>query len=258
MICFYDVIKEYGTKRVVDKIRFNIEDGQIVVLLGLSGCGKTTTLKMINRLEQITDGYILVDDEDITKLDIISYRRRIGYVLQNTGLFPHMTVEENLALMQQLEKYDSKTIESNNKRLLEMVNIDYDEYKDRYPSQLSGGQRQRIGVARAFALNPEIILMDEPFSAVDPLVRVMLQEELLKIQKKEKKTIVFVTHDISEAFRIADKICLMNNGKIVQYDTPANIVKYPADEFVETFIIQAIRNIQKTSAFMDKYTIENT
>lgn len=253
MISFCDVTKEYGTKRVVDRIRFNIEDGQIVVLLGLSGCGKTTTLKMINRLEPVTDGYILVDGEDIMKQDIIAYRRKIGYVLQNTGLFPHMTVEENLSLLQELEKFDENTIIENNRRLLEMVNIEYEEYKDRYPHQLSGGQRQRIGVARAFALNPEIILMDEPFSAVDPLVRVMLQEELLKIQKKEKKTIVFVTHDISEAFHIADKICLMNDGKIVQYDTPANIVKNPANDFVETFIIQAIRNIQKTSAFMEQY-----
>lgn len=182
MISFCDVTKEYGTKRVVDRIRFNIEDGQIVVLLGLSGCGKTTTLKMINRLEPVTDGYILVDGEDIMKQDIIAYRRKIGYVLQNTGLFPHMTVEENLSLLQELEKFDENTIIENNRRLLEMVNIEYEEYKDRYPHQLSGGQRQRIGVARAFALNPEIILMDEPFSAVDPLVRVMLQEELLKIQ----------------------------------------------------------------------------
>lgn len=256
MISFYDVCKEYGEKRVVENLRFTIKKGHIVVLLGPSGCGKTTTLKMINRLESITDGYILVDGKNIMEQNIISYRRKIGYVLQNTGLFPHMTVEENLCLLQQLEKYDTQTMVENNKKLLDMVNIDYEEFKDRYPHQLSGGQRQRIGVARAFALNPEIILMDEPFSAVDPLVRVMLQEELLKIQQKEKKTIVFVTHDISEAFRIADEICLMNGGKIVQYDTSENMVKHPADEFVESFILQAIRNIQKTSAFMDKYSTQ--
>ena len=158
MISFYDVCKEYGKKRVVGNLRFTIEKGHIVVLLGPSGCGKTTTLKMINRLESITDGYILVNGQNIMEQDIISYRRKIGYVLQNTGLFPHMTVEENLSLLQQLEKYDEQIIEENNKKLLNMVNIEYDEFKDRYPHQLSGGQRQRIGVARAFALNPEIIL----------------------------------------------------------------------------------------------------
>ncbi|MGN0142817.1 MAG: ABC transporter ATP-binding protein [Roseburia sp.] len=256
MITFYDVLKQYNGKTVVDHLNFTIRDGEIVVLLGSSGCGKTTTLKMINRLEDMTDGYITVDNEDITMQDLISYRRKIGYVLQNTGLFPHMTVEENMSLLQKLEKYAPEDIEANNRRLLEMVNMDYDEYKDRYPHQLSGGQRQRIGVARAFALNPKIILMDEPFSAVDPLVRVMLQEELLKIQQREKKTIVFVTHDISEAFRIADKICIINQGKIVQYDTPENIVKNPKDEFVNTFIIQGLKNIQRTSAFMEKYMRE--
>ncbi|MFQ9515176.1 MAG: ABC transporter ATP-binding protein [Eubacterium sp.] len=254
MISFWNVTKEYNKKEVVKKLEFIIEDGQIVVLLGPSGCGKTTTLKMINRLEEPSEGKICFDGNDITSENIISYRRKIGYVLQNTGLFPHMTVEENLSLLQKLEKYDKTKIIGNNKRLLKMVDMDYEEYKDRYPHQLSGGQRQRIGVARAFALNPDVILMDEPFSAVDPLVRIMLQEELLKIQEVEKKTIVFVTHDISEAFRIADKICIINEGKIAQYDTPENIVNNPADEFVDTFISQALKNIQRTNGFLSKYS----
>lgn len=239
MIVFENVQKSYKGQFVLENINFEIKSGEIFVLLGASGCGKTTCLKLINRLEKITDGRILFKGEDIQKKDLISYRRNIGYVLQSTGLFPHMTVKQNLSLLQEIEHIPKDVIEKTNEELMGMVDMDPKVYLDRFPYQLSGGQKQRVGVARAFALNPEIILMDEPFSAVDPLVRLALQDELLKIQKKMKKTIVFVTHDIGEAFRIGDRICLFHDHTIAQCGRPEELLNHPASEYVKTFIGKA-------------------
>lgn len=236
MITFENVGKRYGEHIVLEDINVEIHQGEIMVLLGASGCGKTTCLKMINRLENPSQGRILMKGEDIQEKDVIKYRRNIGYVLQNTGLFPHMTVGENLSLLQNIEKIPKEQIEETNRNLMAMIGLDYETYMNRYPHQLSGGQKQRVGVARAFALNPEVVLMDEPFSAVDPLVRLSLQDELLEIQKKMKKTIVFVTHDIGEAFRIGNRICLFHDQTIVQCGTPDDFINHPANEYVKTFI----------------------
>lgn len=239
MIIFENVQKSFKGQTVLEDINFKINSGEIFVLLGASGCGKTTCLKMINRLEKPTGGRVLFKGEDICKKELIPYRRNIGYVLQSTGLFPHMTVRQNLSLLQEVEHISKEDIEKTNAELMEMVGMDPQTYLDRFPYQLSGGQKQRIGVARAFVLNPEVILMDEPFSAVDPLVRLALQDELLKIQKKMNKTIVFVTHDIGEAFRISDRICLFHNHSIAQCGEPDELLNHPASEYVETFISKA-------------------
>lgn len=239
MIVFENVQKSFKGQVVLQDINFEIKTGEIFVLLGASGCGKTTCLKMINRLEKATNGRILFKGEDIQKKDLIPYRRNIGYVLQSTGLFPHMTVKQNLSLLQEIEHIPKNVIEKTNMGLMEMVGMDPEMYLDRFPYQLSGGQKQRIGVARAFALNPEVILMDEPFSAVDPLVRLALQDELLKIQKKMNKTIVFVTHDIGEAFRIGDTICLFEGHSIAQCGKPDELLNHPSSEYVKTFIGKA-------------------
>lgn len=213
-----------------------IEKGKITVIIGSSGCGKTTTLKMINKLIISTSGKIYIDGEDISQKDTIKLRRNIGYVIQQTGLFPHMTVKENIELIAKIENIDKNKMNMRTRELMKMINLDYEKFSERYPLELSGGQQQRVGVARAFALDPAIILMDEPFSAVDPISRRQLQDELIAIQKKLEKTIVFVTHDIQEAVKIADKICLLNNGEIMQYDTPENIIKNPKNDFVRKFV----------------------
>ncbi len=206
------------------------------MIIGSSGCGKTTTLKMINKLIIPTSGKIYIDGEDISQKDTIKLRRNIGYVIQQTGLFPHMTVKENIEVIAKIENIDKNKMNMRTRELMKMINLDYEKFSERYPLELSGGQQQRVGVARAFALDPAIILMDEPFSAVDPISRRQLQDELVAIQKKLEKTIVFVTHDIQEAVKIADKICLLNNGEIMQYDTPENIIKNPKNDFVRKFV----------------------
>ena len=236
MIEFRNVKKSYKNNVILEDFNLNIEDGNLVVLIGSSGCGKTTLLKMINRLIESTSGEILVNGKNIKEMDPILLRRSIGYVIQQTGLFPHMTVKENIEIIPKLmgktqEEIDQKTID-----LLNMVGLDPEKYSDRYPVELSGGQQQRVGVARAFAADAEIILMDEPFSALDPITRTELQEELFNIQKEYRKTIVFVTHDMDEAINLADKICILKEGKILQYDTPENILKNPAGEYVEEFV----------------------
>lgn len=236
MIEFRNVKKSYKNNVILEDFNLNIEDGNLVVLIGSSGCGKTTLLKMINRLIESTSGEILVNGKNIKEMDPILLRRSIGYVIQQTGLFPHMTVKENIEIIPKLmgktqEEIDQKTID-----LLNMVGLDPEKYSDRYPVELSGGQQQRVGVARAFAVDAEIILMDEPFSALDPITRTELQEELFNIQKEYRKTIVFVTHDMDEAINLADKICILKEGKILQYDTPENILKNPAGEYVEEFV----------------------
>ena len=238
MIQFEKVSKKYrGTDaEVVKDISFTIPSGQIVVLIGPSGCGKTTCLKMINRLVKISSGKIYIDGKDIMDQDPIELRRNMGYVIQQTGLFPHMTVRENIEVIPRLQKKDPEEIDKRTEKLMKMVGLDADQYLDRYPTQLSGGQLQRVGVARAFATDPDIILMDEPFSALDPITRSQLQDELLFLQSKLKKTIVFVTHDMDEAVKIADRICIINGGRIVQYDTPEEIMKHPANEYVADFV----------------------
>lgn len=236
MIEFRNIKKSYKSKTILENFNLKIDDGKLVVLIGASGCGKTTLLKMINRLISITDGQILINGKDIKSMDPIELRRGIGYVIQQTGLFPHMTVKENIEIIPKLMGKAEGEIEKKTIELLNMVGLEPTEYLHRYPAELSGGQQQRVGVARAFAADAEIILMDEPFSALDPITRTELQEQLFNIQKEYNKTIVFVTHDMDEAINIADMICILKEGKIIQYDTPENILKNPAGDYVEEFV----------------------
>ena len=233
---FKDVHKSYKKTEVLKGIDFGIEKGQLVSLIGPSGCGKTTSLKMINGLVKPSSGDILIDGKSILGEDLISLRRKMGYVIQQTGLFPHMTIQENIEIIPRLMGEKAENLLEKTKSLMKMVGLSPEDFLWRYPAQLSGGQLQRIGVARAFAVDPEIILMDEPFSALDPITREQLQDEIISIQNKFHKTIVFVTHDMDEAIKISDKICIMNGGKILQYDSPENILKSPANEFVEDFV----------------------
>ena len=236
MIQFKNVSKVFHGQTIIDDISFVIEDGEFVVLLGESGCGKTTTLKMINKLISPSSGTVEINGQDIGDADPIALRRRMGYVIQQIGLFPHMTVRENIEIIAKMNNKDKGRLEQNARRLMEMVNLDPDQFLDAYPSEMSGGQQQRAGVVRAFMTDPEIILMDEPFSALDPITRTQIQNALIDMQTALKRTIVFVTHDMDEAIRLADRICIMDKGKIVQFDTPENILKYPANEFVRNFI----------------------
>lgn len=236
MIEFKNIVKKYRTKTIINPFSLDIEAGQLVVFIGPSGCGKTTLLKMINKLIQPTSGKIYVNGTDISTINPIELRRNIGYVIQNTGLFPHMSIKENLELIPKLKGEDPTAITQKTGELLELVGLDPQEFLHRFPKELSGGQQQRIGVARAFSTNSDIILMDEPFSALDPVTRSSLQDELFQMQKELNKTIIFVTHDMDEAIKIADKICILKDGDILQYDTPENILKNPANDFVEEFI----------------------
>lgn len=236
MIEFVGVNKIFKNNIVLHDINLTIDENSITVFVGPSGCGKTTTLKMINGLIKPTSGKILINGEDIAKKNLIDLRRGIGYVIQQTGLFPHMTIKENIELVAKLEKMPKKEREEKTRELLEMVGLEYDKFANRYPKQLSGGQQQRVGIARAFMTNPDIILMDEPFSALDPITRSQLQDELINIQNQYKKTIIFVSHDMDEAVKIADKICIMGKGKVIQHDTPETILKSPANDFVINFI----------------------
>ncbi|GAA0242560.1 betaine/proline/choline family ABC transporter ATP-binding protein [Metaclostridioides mangenotii] len=237
MIEIKNVTKKIGNKTILNDISLSIDTGMLVVLIGSSGCGKTTTLKLINKLIKPTSGDIYINDKPISKQNEIELRRNIGYVIQNTGLFPHLTIKENIELIPKLKKEKStEEIEQTTNDLLKMVDLESEEYLDKYPSELSGGQQQRIGVVRAIATDADIILMDEPFSALDPITRTSLQDELFTLQEELKKTIIFVTHDMDEALKIADKICIMKDGQIAQYDTPENILRNPANEFIKDFI----------------------
>ena len=236
MIEIKNIKKSYKSKTILENFNLNIDNGKLVVLIGASGCGKTTLLKMINRLISITEGEILINGKNINNMDPIELRRGIGYVIQQTGLFPHMTVKENIEIIPKLMKKSESEIEQKTIELLNMVGLNPKEYLYRYPAELSGGQQQRVGVARAFAADAEIILMDEPFSALDPITRTELQQQLFNIQKEYNKTIVFVTHDMDEAINIADMICILKDGKIIQYDTPENILKNPENDYVEEFV----------------------
>lgn len=236
MIAFQNVTKSYKSHRVLKNISLTIQDHELVVIIGLSGSGKTTMLKLINKLIKPTSGKIIVNESDLEGKNVIDLRRDMGYVVQQVGLFPHMTIEENIEIIERLQKKDPEQIQARTQELLDMVGLEPQQTIGRYPNQLSGGQQQRVGVARAFATNPDIILMDEPFSALDPITRNTLQDELLKLQSKLKKTIVFVTHDMDEAIKLADKICIMDQGEVVQYDTPEQILKHPANDFVQEFV----------------------
>ena len=236
MIEFKGINKIFKNNIVLYDINLKLEVGNIIVFVGPSGCGKTTTVKMINRLIKPTSGQILINGEDISNKNVIELRRNIGYVIQQTGLFPHMTIKENIEIVAKMQKMNSQEIEEKTRELMEMVGLDYEKFANRYPAELSGGQQQRVGIARALITNPDIILMDEPFSALDPITRSQLQDELLNIQIQFKKTIIFVTHDMDEAIKIADKICIMGKGRIIQYDDPETILKNPANEFVSDFV----------------------
>ncbi|MCL2827169.1 MAG: ABC transporter ATP-binding protein [Oscillospiraceae bacterium] len=237
MIEFRNIHKEFVDGHPILKgVNVTADSGELMVLLGNSGSGKTTMLKMVNKLILPTSGSIFIDGQDISGIDEITLRRRIGYVIQEVGLFPHMTVKENIEIVGKIQKKPLDEIERNTKKVMEMIGLDLDEYLYRKPRELSGGQQQRIGVARALATDPDILLMDEPFSALDPITRVQLQDELLKIQGALNKTILFVTHGIIEAIKLADRICLINEGNIEQVDTPKNLLKHPSSDYVRSFM----------------------
>lgn len=220
----------------VDDVSLTVQEGETLCLIGTSGSGKTTTMKMINRLIEPTSGTIRVGGEDVTTLDPIALRRRIGYVIQRGGLFPHKTVAQNVGLLCRLEGWDAAKTEARVRELLELVNLPPDEYAARYPKELSGGQQQRVGVARALALDPALVLMDEPFGALDPITRDQLHTEFKQLQARVKKTIVLVTHDMAEAFDLGDRIALLDGGKLIQVGTPDELREQPATEFVREFL----------------------
>lgn len=237
MIEIKNVSKKVGNKIILDDISLKIEEGSFIVFIGPSGCGKTTTLKLINKLIKPTSGEIYINGKPISKEDPIKLRRNIGYVIQSIGLFPHLTIRENIELIPNLKKEKSQEeIEEKTIDLMNMVGLNPNEFLDKYPSELSGGQQQRIGLVRAIATDAQIILMDEPFSALDPITRSQLQEWLYSLQEELKKTIIFVTHDMDEALKLADKICIIKDGKVQQYDTVENLLRNPANEFVKNFI----------------------
>ncbi|MFE0590920.1 ABC transporter ATP-binding protein [Micromonospora echinospora] len=225
-----------GTEAVRD-LSLEVKAGELVVLIGPSGCGKSTVLRMINRLVEPTSGRVLLGDDDVTRVDPVTLRRRIGYVIQNVGLFPHQTVRANVGTVPRLLGWSKDRTRQRVDELLELVGLDPAQFGHRYPHELSGGQRQRIGVARALAADPVVLLMDEPFSAVDPIVRTRLQEEFLRLQAEVRKTIVLVTHDLDEAVRLGDRIAVLSEGgRLEQYDTPAAVLGAPASDFVRDFV----------------------
>ncbi|MBB5939391.1 ABC transporter ATP-binding protein [Streptomyces zagrosensis] len=237
MIRFEHVSKRYadGTT-AVDDLSFEVAEGELVTLVGPSGCGKTTTMKMVNRLIEPTSGQIFLDGEDIATIDPVQLRRRIGYVIQQVGLFPHKSVLENTATVPHLLGWQRAKARERATELLDLVGLDPSVYGDRYPDQLSGGQRQRVGVARALAADPPVLLMDEPFGAVDPVVREHLQNEFLRLQAQVRKTVLFVTHDIEEAVRLGDRIAVYGSGTIEQFDAPAAVLGAPATPYVADFV----------------------
>jgi osmoprotectant transport system ATP-binding protein len=245
IIAFQDVSKVYQGKTVVDQISLSIQKGEFITILGTSGSGKTTTLKMINRLVEPSSGQISFEGKDLSQLDPVSLRRQIGYVVQQIGLFPHMTIAENIGTVPKLLKWDQAKIEERVKELMKLVQLPYEEYGARYPKELSGGQQQRIGVARALAANPDVVLFDEPFGAIDAITRSSLQEELRKIhQQLGDKTFIFITHDIHEAFHLGGRVLIMDEGKICQFDSPENIIKTPQAGFV-SHLIETVQEQEK-------------
>lgn len=251
MIKFEEVSKVYGDKHAVDHISMEIKEGEFFVLIGPSGCGKTTTLKMINRLIPLSTGYIYFKDQPISSYKLDEMRWDIGYVLQQIALFPHMTIRDNIAQVPLMKKWSADKIDAQVDRLLNMVGLPAEQYRDRFPSELSGGQQQRVGVVRALAADPPVILMDEPFSALDPISREKLQDDLINLQREIKKTIIFVTHDINEAFKLGDRICLMNKGRIEQIGIPEDFIHHPKNEFVQSFIGDAVVKKQFAADYME-------
>lgn len=237
MLKFENVSKVFnGGFKAVDSVSFDIPEGEFLVLIGPSGSGKSTTMKMINQMVPHTGGTISINGKDIMSLNASELRRNIGYVIQQIGLFPHYTIEKNIAIVPQLKGWSKEDIKARVKELMTLVGLDPEVFSTRYPKELSGGQQQRVGVARALASNPEVILMDEPFGALDPITREQLQIELISLQRKLKKTIVFVTHDMDEALKLGDRIAIMKDGKLLQLDTPEKLLHEPSHGFVEEFI----------------------
>jgi osmoprotectant transport system ATP-binding protein len=236
-LVFDEATKRYGdADPAVDRLSLTVPAGEICVLVGPSGGGKTTALKLVNRLIELTSGDIRIDGRSIADVDVTALRREIGYVIQQVGLFPHMTVEANIGTVPRLFGRSRSWIATRSQELLELVGLDR-SYGKRYPAQLSGGERQRVGLARALAADPPLMLMDEPFGAIDPIVRTRLQDEFLRLQAEVRKTVVFVTHDIDEAIKIGDRIAILRRGgTLAQYDTPATILARPADDFVAEFV----------------------
>lgn len=240
--------------RAVDDVSFEIQEGECITFVGPSGCGKTTTVKLLNRLVEPTQGAIYLNGEDTGKVDVIALRRSIGYVIQDVGLFPHMTVAQNISLVPRLLGWSEGEKEKRTDELLTLVGLEPSAFRNRYPHQLSGGQRQRVGVARGLAADPPVILMDEPFGALDPITRAQLQDEFLKLRSRLKKTILFVTHDIDEAIKLGDRIAVMRNGGIVQFDPPLIILREPVDQFVRDLVGKEsglkLMKLAKVSDFM--------
>jgi len=259
MIQLKSVNKTYDDgHQVLKNLNLTINEGEITVLIGPSGCGKTTTMKLINRLITPSSGTISIRNNNIANMDAIKLRRTIGYVIQNIGLFPHMTIAQNVAVVPRLLKWEKAAIEARVDELLSMVGLDPTIYRNRYPSELSGGQQQRVGVIRALAANPMVILMDEPFSALDPISREQLQDELVRLQQEIKTTIVFVTHDMDEAIKIADTIVIMKDGEIVQSGTPEQILRYPANDFVKSFIgAKRMQSMSSVEPIVDDVIVDN-
>ena len=243
-----EVSKNFADKKAVDGLTLEVHQGELLVLIGPSGCGKTTSLKMINRLVLPDSGVVFVDGRDISGVPAVELRRHIGYVIQQVGLFPHMTVAENVAAVPRLLKWDKERINARVRELLDLVGLSHDEFADAWPSRLSGGEAQRVGVARALAADPPILLMDEPFGAVDPLTRVVLQREFLRIQSSLGKTVVFVTHDLDEAIRLGDRIAVMNEGRLAAVAAPGELL-LAADPFIRDFTGEdrALRRLARLS-----------
>ena len=238
MLSIKNLTKIYsGNKKAVDNLTLDIESGEFIAFIGTSGSGKTTALRMINRMIEATDGQIQMNGKDVRNMNPVELRRSIGYVIQQIGLMPHMTIRENIVLVPKLLKWSKEKKDQKAEELIKLVDLPV-EYLDRYPAELSGGQQQRIGVVRALAAEQDIILMDEPFGALDPITRDTLQDLVKELQQKLGKTFIFVTHDMDEAIKLADKICIMSKGKVVQFDTPDNILRNPANDFVKDFIGQ--------------------
>jgi osmoprotectant transport system ATP-binding protein len=232
-----DVTKRYGDGTLaVDDLSLEVGGGEICVLVGPSGSGKTTTMRMVNRLIEPTSGQIFLNGDDVMRMNPVELRRRMGYVIQNVGLFPHLTIEENVATVPRLLGWDRTRVRARTRELLDLVGLDPGKYGKRYPAALSGGEKQRAGVARALAADPPVLLMDEPFGAIDPITRDRLQGEFLRLQGELRKTVVFVTHDIDEAVRLGDRIAVLADGQLQQYDTPAGVLGAPATPFVASFV----------------------
>ena len=254
MIELHDVTKVYDRDAVVDTLSITVAEGELLVLLGGSGSGKTTTLKMINRLIEPTSGRIALHGEDVTGVPVHELRRRIGYAFQKVGLFPHMTVADNIAITPTLLEWDAARIRARVDELLELVELDPDAMRERMPSELSGGQQQRVGVARALAAEPEVMLLDEPFGALDPLIRCRLQESFLRIRRALRLTAVFVTHDIVEALLLGDRIAVLNEGRLLQIGEPGELLARPADDYVRQLMTTPQRQIEALDRLVERRT----